>query len=158
MDWQNLLFNTQGRIGASDFWKGVGVIILGNVLVNILPMIGGLLWLVLVWVGVAVYGKRLHDAGRSAFLHLIPWVANSIIFGIGVMMLGGVVLSAILSDGEVSPVAIIAAGGAGVSLMGFTQLIWLLYTLWVGFADGEAGENAYGPAPVIEASATVSED
>lgn len=66
MDWQFLLFNPNGRIGPRDYWIGVAIIIGGNLLADVLPVLGGLLWLLLIWVGLCVYGKRLHDAGRSA--------------------------------------------------------------------------------------------
>lgn len=158
MDWQNLLFNTHGRIGQGDFWKGVAVIIGGNVLVNILPLIGGLLWMALIWVGVAVYGKRLHDTGRSAWFHAIPWGVNLVIFSIGLMMVGGVVLAAIITDGEVKPWLALSAGGLGATLIGLTQLIWLIYTFWLGLAAGEPGANRFGPAPVIELEARPADD
>ena len=31
--------------------------------------------------------------------------------------------------------------------------VWVAYTLWVGLAQGDAGENTYGSAPVIEGEA-----
>ncbi|MBR9826209.1 MAG: DUF805 domain-containing protein [Alphaproteobacteria bacterium] len=158
MDWQNLLFATQGRIGAGDYWRGVAVIIVGNLLINVLPLIGGLVWLVLVWVGVAVYGKRLHDTGRSAWFHLIPWLLNMVVFAIGLMLIGGVVLAAALSDGEIGPMVIFGAGGAGVAVIGFTNLIWLIYTLWLGAMTGDSGENRFGPAPAINVSAQAADD
>ncbi len=150
MDWQNLLFNVEGRISARDYWKGVAVIIGGNILLNFLPLIGGLVWLVLIWVGIAVYGKRLHDTGRTAWFHALPWVFNIVIFAIGATLLGGVVLAAFLSDGEVDPLMIISAGGAGALLLALGQLIWLVYTIWLGFASGAGGANRFGDAPVIE--------
>lgn len=49
MDWQYLLFNPNGRIGQGDFWRGVAVLVLANLLVHVIPLLGGLIWLVLIW-------------------------------------------------------------------------------------------------------------
>ena len=48
MDWQNILFNPNGRIGQGDFWKGVAIIVIANILLHAIPLIGGLIWLVLI--------------------------------------------------------------------------------------------------------------
>ncbi|WP_300531857.1 DUF805 domain-containing protein [Maricaulis sp.] len=152
-DWQGLFFSPNGRIGQSDYWKGVGVIILANLLLNLIPILGTLIWLVLIYVGVCVYGKRLHDAGRSAIFHAIPWVFWIFTLVASAMLMGGTLMTAILSDGDISPVAVMSAGGAFLFLNGLSTLVWLVYTLWVGLAQGDPGENAYGPAPVIEGQA-----
>ena len=72
MDMQYVLLNPNGRIAPRDFWIGVLILIGGNILLTPIPVIGGLVWLLLVYVGICVYGKRLHDTGRSAWLHVIP--------------------------------------------------------------------------------------
>lgn len=154
MDWQNILFNPNGRIGQGDFWKGVAIIVIANILLHAIPLIGGLIWLVLIWVGVAVYGKRLHDAGRSAVWHLLPWVISMVLWAIAFLIIGGAVLTLILNEGDVSPWAVISAGGGILGIVGFDNLMWLVYTLWVGLAASDSGENAYGPAPALVGSAT----
>lgn len=148
MDMQYVLLNPNGRIAPRDFWIGVLLLIGGNVLSGLLPAVGGLLWLFLIYVGVCVYGKRLHDFGRSAWLHVIPWGITILLTTIGGMLVGGAILSAVLAGDNVNPWAFITAGGGFAIMMGLSNLVWLIYTLWVGLSAGQAGANAYGPAPV----------
>jgi len=154
MDIGNLLFNTNGRIGQKEFWIGVAIIFVGNLIVNVIPFLGILIWLALIWVGLAVYGKRLHDAGKSAWLHAIPWAVNIFLGIIAMIMIGGVIIAAIASGSEDQGIATIVAGsGLAVTLILLSNLIWLGYTIWVGMLQSEPGDNAYGTAPVIEGSA-----
>jgi len=151
MDWQFLLFDPKGRIAAREYWIGVAIIVGGNILADIIPILGGLIWLLLIWVGLCVYGKRLHDTGRSAAVHAIPWLANFALAVVAVMMVGGAILSAILTDGEVGPALFLSAGGGLLSLGALAVLIWAGYTIWLGLAPGMGADNQYGSAPIIDA-------
>lgn len=154
MDIGNLLFNTNGRIGQKDFWIGVAIIFVGNLLVNVIPFLGILIWLALIWVGIAVYGKRLHDVGKSAWLHAVPWGVNILLGLIAAIMIGGAIIAAAASGGEDEGfIAILAGSGVAISLILLGNLVWLGYTIWVGLMPSEPGDNAYGPAPVIEGAA-----
>lgn len=75
-----LLFNTSGRITQRQFWQGVVVLvtiqIFYTVLDSYLPMLprftlGVFMFIALIWAYVGVYGKRLHDAGLSAWLYVV---------------------------------------------------------------------------------------
>lgn len=148
MDMQYVLLNPNGRIAPREFWIGVLILVAGNVLAGVLPAVGGLLWLFLIYVGVCVYGKRLHDAGRSAWLHIVPWGITLVISAIGGLILGGAILSAVLAGDNANPWALITAGGGFAIMIGLSNLVWLVYSLWVGLSAGEPGANIYGPAPV----------
>ena len=148
VDWQYLLMNPNGRISQRDYWIGVLVLVVGNVLAGMIPLLGGLLWLFLIWVGLCVYGKRLHDFGRSAWVHAIPWALRLIAWFIGVIVFGGALLAMALSGGEMSPWAMLSAGGSMAALFGLIELVWICYTVWVGVTAGQSGANLYGPAPV----------
>jgi uncharacterized membrane protein YhaH (DUF805 family) len=153
MDIGNLLFNPNGRIGQKDFWIGVAIIFGGNLLLTWIPFLGTLIWLGLLWVGVAVYGKRLHDAGNSAWLHAVPWGVSILLGVIGSIMLGGVFIAAMAGEGDVNMGALIAGGGMASVFFLLSTLVWVAYTIWVGVLKSDAGANAYGPAPVIDAAA-----
>ena len=92
MDLQYVLLNPNGRIAQREFWIGVGLLICGNVVSGIIPALGGLIWLFLIYVGVCVYGKRLHDTGRSAWLHLVPWAITLALTSVGGVLMGGAVV------------------------------------------------------------------
>ena len=77
-----------------------------------------------------------------------------VLWAIAFFIIGGAVLTLILNEGDVSPWAVISAGGGILGIVGFDNLIWLVYTLWVGLAASDSGENAYGPAPALVGSAT----
>ncbi|MBO6765138.1 DUF805 domain-containing protein [Maricaulis sp.] len=148
MDLQYVLLNPNGRIAQREFWIGMLMIVLGNVFLTPIPLLGGLVWLVLIYVGVCVYGKRLHDAGRSAWVHMIPWAITGLLVLMAVMIAGATLLSRMLSGGDINLFNMFALGGALSMLAGFGNLVWLIYTLWVGLSAGQAGANAYGPAPI----------
>lgn len=102
--------------------------------------------------GVAVYGKRLHDAGKSAWLHVIPWAITILSFIVGLtMMIAAGVSAGLMSDGgDLSPeqlTALISGGGGGLAVMSISTLVWIGYTIWVGVIKGDPGPNAHGAVP-----------
>lgn len=151
MDIGNLLFNPNGRIDQQNYWVGVLIIISGNIILAMLPLIGVLIWLGLIYVGICVYGKRLHDTGRSAWVHAVPWALNIVLFVAGLIVAGGAMITAIMAagpDGNVSPFSIIAAGSSFFIISGLGTLVWLAYTIWLGIQQSQPGDNQYGPQPV----------
>ena len=159
MDWGKVLFDPNGRIGQQPFWIGVLIIVAGNIILPAIPFIGWIAWLALIWVGIAVYGKRLHDAGKTAWLHAVPWAINIIltiiafaVFGVGLIQLA---LDGAQNDqpSATSIAGFAAAGGGALFMLLLGTLVWIAYTLWVGLLKADAGANQYGPAPVIEGRA-----
>lgn len=151
MNLGHVLFSPNGRIGQQDYWIAILIIIGGNIVSSFVPVLGVILWLGLIWVGIAVYGKRLHDAGKSAWLHVIPW-ALSIVFTIvgAVMIIGGAISAGLMSQGDELTqeqiIALVSGGGGGLAVMGLASLVWLAYTIWVGVMKSEPHANAHGPA------------
>lgn len=148
MNLTHVLFSPNGRISQQQYWIGVLILIAANIVASFIPILGTLISLGLIWVGIAVYGKRLHDAGKSAWLHAVPW-GLSLLFGIiGGVMVGGALFAAMAGNGGEADVAAIIAGAGGASLLFLLSfLIWIVYTIWVGVLKGDAGENRFGPAP-----------
>jgi uncharacterized membrane protein YhaH (DUF805 family) len=85
-----VLFNPQGRIGPRLFWQGVILIIVAWLLLGALSVFGpmaasatfGLLSLLLVYPSLCVFGKRLHDASKSAWWFVAVIAAFVVIYGI----------------------------------------------------------------------------
>lgn len=154
MNLTHILFNPNGRIGPREFWVGVLILIAGNIVAGAIPVLGELLWLGLIWVGVAVYGKRLHDGGRTAWLHAIPWAVSSALGIIAVSVLGAGVIQLVVDgvqNGQPSPLSVggmVAAGGVAMLMLTAGTAVWAVYTLWVGLLKGEAGANRHGPVPI----------
>ncbi|WP_019962409.1 DUF805 domain-containing protein [Woodsholea maritima] len=154
MDFQKLLLDPKGRIGQKNYWIGVAILLGGNIILGGIPFIGWMIWILLVFCGVCVYGKRLHDAGRSAWLHAIPWAVTLLLGLIAVMIGGAAVISMIMAGDHLSDKqALVHVGGAmfgALSVSSLGLVVWIAYTLWVGLLPSQAGDNAYGPQPSSE--------
>lgn len=147
-----LLFNPNGRIAQQEYWIGILIIVAGNIVAGFIPILGFIISLGLIYVGVCVYGKRLHDAGKTAWLHAVPWAVSIVLGILGAVFAGGAVMSAMMAgNGDMDPMAALAAGGTFALFMGLSFLVWIVYTIWVGVMKGDPGANQYGPVPGAQA-------
>lgn len=148
MNITHVLFSPNGRIGQQEYWIGVLILIAANIIANFIPLLGFIISLALIWVGIAVYGKRLHDAGKTAWLHALPWAVSIVLMTIGAVMAGGAVFAAMMGGGDDVDVATMLAGAGAASLFFLLSfVVWIAYTIWVGLLKGDAGDNRFGPAP-----------
>lgn len=149
MNLTHVLFSPNGRIGQQEYWIGILILIAANIVSNFIPILGFFISLFLIYVGVCIYGKRLHDAGRTAWIHGLVWLINIVIFIIGIVMAGGAIMAAIMNGGgdEAAMMAALGASGGMFAVMGLGLLIWIIYTVWVGIAAGDPGENRFGMPP-----------
>jgi uncharacterized membrane protein YhaH (DUF805 family) len=154
MNLVNLLLVPNGRIDARPFWIGVATLIVANLITNFIPIVNMIAWIPLIYVGVCVYGKRLHDAAKSAWLHVLPWVV-SLVLGIasGVMIAGDIVAAAQAGE-EPDLAAVYAANPGAAGVFALSLLVWLGWTVWVGTLKSDPAANRYGP-PVSSAPAEV---
>lgn len=144
-----LLFSFQGRINRQPFWlANLAVIALTFVIFSTLFMvfeldledgagvlIGGSLWLLvlyvpLLWIGLAVATKRLHDRSKSAWWLLLFYALPGVLDSAGDQV-GGL--------------------GTVLSLASLAISVWAMIEL--GFLRGTPGPNAYGPDPLGGADA-----
>ncbi len=153
MDFGKVLFSLQGRMGQQDYWIGVLIIIGAQIVGSLfLGPLMPLLWFALIWVGIAVYGKRLHDAGRSAWIHLIPWAIWLVLLIICFSVVGAAIVGFVVGLDGAEPSASDAFGlvgtlGAGLAILGLSYVVWMVYTVWVGLLPSEDHDNVYGPVP-----------
>ncbi|TRO96783.1 DUF805 domain-containing protein [Glycocaulis profundi] len=148
----NLLFVPNGRIAAGPFWIGVAILIAVNLVSQFIPILGFVLSLLMVYVGVCVYGKRLHDAGKSAWLHVIPWIVSLIVMFVSIGMVTGEIIAATEAGEEPDLTVLFAANPAAAGVFAFSLLIWLGWTVWVGTLKSDPAANRHGP-PVSAAPA-----
>ena len=90
IDWKDLLFKFDGRINRGKFWAGIAVswgiglvfaillsITVGSgsgALSGILVFVGIALYVMLIWIGLAISIKRWHDRGKSGWWILIAFI------------------------------------------------------------------------------------
>ncbi len=143
----HLLLSPRGRIGRKAFWQGWGLTVLLSIALLFVPVVGGWLSLATVWCWAALCGKRLHDLGVTAWAQLAPLglAAVSVLCGIAITAVG-VAASARLGDIFTRQAAETGVKGVLLLVVSVGPVVWLVFTLWLGLAKGEAGENRYGPA------------
>jgi len=147
IDFQSLLFSFNGRTRRSHFWIAWLLIFAASIVLGLIPILGFLVSIALIWPNLAITVKRLHDMGRSGWLAAIPY-AVSIIGGIvAFSMIGvGAVMNANALDNE-DPAAILAVFGPAMGIFSIMTLVGLGFLLWIGLTDSRPGDNAYGPNP-----------
>ena len=132
----NLLFSFTGRVNRAPYWLvsiavmvaalvvvGIAVTIAGRSTMAI--VIGGADLVLMIWIGLALTIKRLHDRDKSAWWLLLFYFAPSILQAIGHR-----------------------AWSAGfiLVLIGFGIGLWALVE--IGFRRGTAGPNSYCHDPL----------
>jgi uncharacterized membrane protein YhaH (DUF805 family) len=142
MNLSALLFSFSGRINRAPYWlAGIGIylclmgliwVVLGLAFAG---RIGAMIVLIvaiavaLLWVGLALGVKRLHDRDKSAWWLLLFYIAPAIFHSWGHRAV---------------------SGGWLLGLIGVAISIWALVEL--GFLRGTSGENRYGPDPLQRAA------
>lgn len=82
----NTFFNLNGRLDGKSFLTAFLVLFAAGIALQLVsafvsPLIG-LVGLVLIWCNIAVFGKRLHDAGYTAWLVIAIFIVFAIISSI----------------------------------------------------------------------------
>jgi uncharacterized membrane protein YhaH (DUF805 family) len=149
MTWQSVFFSANGRMNRNDFWIAALALIGAWFLSLFLHALAFVAFLVLAYCWVCILSKRLHDAGRSGWLNLIPLVVG---FGamIVTMVIGGVAMVTAISAGgnlDWSPGAMFwgSLGIFAAAVWGATWMVDLIFLLWVGLSAGDTADNRYGP-------------
>lgn len=94
----NLLFSPSGRIGPSDFLKGVVILIVVAILLSApaflgLPdavaLIASIISFATIWCWVVLWVKRYHDGGKSGWMCLVPILVYLIVYIIAFVVIAG---------------------------------------------------------------------
>lgn len=145
-NFQHVLFSFNGRIRRQHFWIGWLICLGVGVVLGWIPLLGTLLSIALIWPNIAISVKRLHDMGHSGWLVVIPWIA-----GIGGVVAAGMSVGfAALTSGYMDtedPAAALAIIGPMFGILAIVALIQLGFLLWIGIAEGQKGDNRFGPNP-----------
>lgn len=161
----NLLLSANGRIARARFLQGMVILTVASVLVSAgSVMVGsgiGALGLVLIYPYVCVFGKRLHDNGRTAWWVIPIWVASLVLSFILGLILGPFFTGAEELQIQKEMAERMAAGdwiGAmeGAELLGqrllplnlvSTVAVNVILALGIGALSTQPEENQYGPVP-----------
>lgn len=172
---QKILFSPRGRMGRRDYAIGlVGIAVLSVIFNFALARMGNSVWAFLIslpfpfivlHMTYCVYGKRLHDLGRS-FWAVTAMITLLLVIALSIMMsFGGAEYFAGFAEydskrppSEAASQALKATYEAelakGLPLMNGLMLgVIGAFSLWLGLAKPQSGENRYGPE--TRATATV---
>jgi uncharacterized membrane protein YhaH (DUF805 family) len=146
MNWVNLFFSAQGRTGRRDFWIGAAILFVAGILINVLPGLGQLIFLGVIYCWVCLYAKRLHDADRSGWLVMVPILVwfGAIVVALIVGGLGLVTAFANSQDEGTAAAALFAGLGSSLLVLGLAGLFNIAFLLWVGLSEPTPGPNRYG--------------
>ena len=142
-DWKTLFLQSNGRIGQKDFWIGFGILFIGGIIISLIPLIGGLISLALIYCWVCLYAKRLHDMGKSGWLAAIPTVLPGIVALLSVFAVFGTMGAAAYGDASGMMASLGMIGALGM----LSFLVVVGFAIWCGVTAGDPGDNAYGPPP-----------
>ncbi len=152
MDWRTLFLSPEGRMGQKDYWIGMAILFVAWVLSHALHILAPLVWLLLIYPGVCVYAKRLHDFGQSGWLILAPAAIAcaafilAMLFG-GMGVIGAIWTMATMGTSPTAWGALIAGLGVMAAFLCVALVAKLVFLLWVGLSAPDPGDNRYGPPP-----------
>ncbi|MEO1303328.1 MAG: DUF805 domain-containing protein [Pseudomonadota bacterium] len=160
-----LLFNPNGRIARNRFWQGMVVLTVASVLVNAGSVMIGLMFSLisyaLIYPYICVYGKRLHDAGLTAWWVIGVWLGTVVFNMIVSMFLTPFFMgeeearieeemTERMFSGDFAGFAegaeILAAELLPLTLF-MTVLTNVIAAIVVGYLKTEPRENKHGPVP-----------
>lgn len=146
-DFQKVMLSLQGRIRRTHFWIGFLILFAASFVAGLIPVIGTIISIALLWPSIAVYGKRLHDMGQSAWLLAIPWGVSLVGLGWFFMTAGRQMITNPQAFQNADPNTAMATLGPAMGVLGIVALINLGFLLWIGFSGSQPGPNKYGPNP-----------
>jgi uncharacterized membrane protein YhaH (DUF805 family) len=145
MSMTQLLFLFQGRLNRQPYWLiaiAIAVVVILLVLFALATgfegdfagsgaifLILGILYIPLVWIGLAISAKRLHDRNKSAWWLIVFYIVPGILGGIAYQ---------------------IGMAGAVLHIVSFGITVWAFVEL--GCLRGTRGPNRYGPDPLTLAA------
>jgi uncharacterized membrane protein YhaH (DUF805 family) len=146
MPMSQLLFSFQGRLNRKPYWMTILAITVIVFVLVVLALVmfgerdfwaGGallaalvIIYIPLIWIGLAIGAKRLHDRDKSAWWLLLFYLAPSVLSG-----------------------AANHAGDVGFSILylaSFAITVWAFVEL--GCLRGTVGPNRFGPDPLAPAA------
>ena len=146
-DFASAMFSFNGRLRRQHFWISWLILLGAGIVLGWIPFLGAILSIVMIWPGVAIQVKRLHDMGKTGWFTVIPWVANVIGFFMIISAVGIAIFTnpqAIENEDPAAMLSMVGSMMGGFAVMG---LVGLAFLLWIGITDSQRGDNKFGPNP-----------
>ncbi|MEL6387657.1 MAG: TIR domain-containing protein [Pseudomonadota bacterium] len=135
-NFQYAFFQPKGRLAQKPFWIGFAMLFGLSTLAGMLgaagPAVAVILSVVLIYPGICLYGKRLHDFGMSA------WIYGAYLVGTFLM---GAVIGGIMGAEGAYPDEIM------ITTAVISFFVAVGFALWVGLMPSQQRENKHGPVP-----------
>jgi uncharacterized membrane protein YhaH (DUF805 family) len=151
IDWVDLFFKPSGRIGQKEFWIGVAVLfvinlILTNFVDQHIGMVAPVIHIAMLYPGYCVLSSRFKDMGKAPWLAILPYAI--LLVGYALLFVGLIGAGAAASAGSDAGAAggLVGAGLGGIAVL-IGGIIALIFWIWAGVSKGDPGPNAYGPPP-----------
>ena len=154
MNWQSLFLSANGRIGQKDFWIAWLILFVAGIVLGMIPFLGFIISLALIYPNVCIFSKRLHDFGKTGWLAAVPY-GILLVAGVIAGVTGGAAMFGAMSGNAAGASA--AMAGLGMSMLVFVLagLACIGFLLWVGLTKGDPAPNQYGaPQPSMFGGAT----
>lgn len=135
------LLRRDGRLQRGPFWIGAAGLVVGGALLSMIPVVGGMIALALIWPWFCLLSQRLHDTGRSGRLAAIALAP----MGVGLVLSVVASIAAFAGPAAVFLLPLLALAGTVVLL---ASLAALAFIIWIGVQPSQAYSNAWGPAPM----------
>jgi len=163
----DILFNPNGRIGPKEFWRGTIVLVAVQVVLQTALVFGppivlfmvSIFSMTLLYPYLCVYGKRLHDAGYTAWmfmLFLLGYIVVSQIVGTMLQPFSPPEVvnhqEALLAAASANDLEAMLAALQGIARLQFVPSLIALFALNAGLGyivanlRSDPASNAYGPA------------
>lgn len=143
IDLPTLLLSPHGRLGRQGFWVAAAGLFVTGLVAGLVPVIGGLVGLALLWPWSAVSAKRLHDLGRSGWWIALPLVPSLLVGGLGVLTAASATMGATMGASGATLALATLTATLGLAAM----LVSLGFLLWIGLTPGMPGANRFGAVP-----------
>lgn len=161
----NLLFNPNGRIARTQFLQGMVVLTVASVLVvagnTMVSSMVGFINILLIFPYICVFGKRLHDAGTTAWWVIVVWLGSLLCAFILGLVFGGFFMTPEMVEIQEEMSERLAAGDFAGFMQG-TEILSdkmlplnilttigtnLILAIVVGALKTQPHENKHGPVP-----------
>ncbi len=153
MDFGNLFFSAYGRIGRQEFWVGWAILLMVGIFFAFVPFINLILPWGLLYCGICLRSKRLHDMGRTGWWQIIPHVAKLVCLIIVIYLVAAAVLAGVAWHMLIHPAVVAGAVAGAITLVMALFAVWLIdvaFLLWIGIVEPDPYDNTYGPGPANE--------